>query len=311
MLDTLNSRNFITAPSTIYHPKRVISKKRLPADRSVKVPEKLINHMVLKNYSPRTKEAYTFHISRFLNHFSKSGNPDCSLDDVKQYIMNTVQDNDYSKSYQHQMINALKFYFRIMQGIRFEAEEIPRPKREKKIPIVLSKEEISTIIKSIRNNKHRLIIMLIYGTGIRLSESINICLDDLDFNRKLLHIRAGKGKKDRIIPLPEVLIKEIKSYQILYNPVDYLFEGQRNQKYSTRSVQNILTKALKRTGIRKKASIHSLRHSFATHTLENGTDIRLLHEILGHSSINTTQIYTHISNTSILKVKSPIDKLDL
>ena len=198
-----------------------------------------------------------------------------------------------------------------MQNRKLDRSDIPRPKKDKKLPIVLSRDEIKLIIKNTYNLKHRTTIALIYGTGIRLGETVNISVRDIDFQRKLIHIRAGKGKKDRIVPLPEFLVKQINQYLDQYKPIEFLFEGWGNKQYSPRSVQSILKKALKAANISKNASVHSLRHTFATHSLEDGIDIRLIQEILGHRNIKTTEIYTHISNANILSIQSPIDKLGL
>jgi site-specific recombinase XerD len=209
------------------------------------------------------------------------------------------------------MINAIKLFYKVLHNQKIDGLDIPRPRKEKRLPIVFSKNEIKLIIKNTHNLKHQTIIILIYGTGIRLGESVNMRLRDLDFQRKLIHIRAGKGKKDRIVPLPEILIKQLKRYLDQYKPSEYLFEGLNNQQYSPRSVQQVVKKALNKANISKNGSVHSLRHTFATHALEDGIDIRLIQEILGHSSIRTTEIYTHISNASILSIQSPIDKLGI
>lgn len=311
MVDVFTRTEIEHVSSEIYTPESI--KRQGPAEKvnTSPLPEKFMNYMMLKNYSIRTIQAYEMHLSKFLTNLAPKEITGLSSDQINCYIRDVVVKNNYSSSYQNQMINAFKLYFRVMAAITLDTASVPRPKRSKKLPIVLSKEEISAIIKSIRNFKHRLIIMIIYGTGMRLSESVNLCISDIDFNRKLIHIRAGKGKKDRIVPLPLILISKLQEYLELYKPGKYLFEGIKGGRYSVRSVQSILKTALIRAKISKNASIHSLRHSFATHTLEQGTDIRLLQEILGHSSIKTTEIYTHVSNTSILRIKSPIDKIDL
>lgn len=290
-----------------------VSKKK-PATKKIKetdLPQKLMNYMILRNYSERTIRIYTYHIGVFLNNWKESEIKDLSSERISDFVQSIISGSGYSRSYQNQMINAIKLYLRVMQNRKLDSSEIPRPKNEKKLPIVLSRDEIKRIIKSTYNLKHQTIISLIYGTGIRLAETVNILIWDIDFHRKLIHIRAGKGKKDRIVPLPDFLVKQINQYLDQYKPIEYLFEGWGNRQYSTRSVQSILKKALKMANIQKNASVHSLRHTFATHSLEDGTDIRLIQEILGHKSIKTTEIYTHISNASILSIQSPIDKLGL
>jgi integrase/recombinase XerD len=273
--------------------------------------EKMLNFMVLKNYSTRTIEAYESHLRSFINYFGEENLMELSSDQINEYIHSLMIENNYSRSYQNQLINAIKVYYKTVDNRKLEHIEPVRPKSETKYPVVLSRDEIKKIVKGIRNVKHQTIILLIYGTGIRLGESVNIKVRDVDFDRNLIHIKTGKGKKDRIVPLPILLHKKIRYYIEIYSPSSYLFEGRNKGKYSTRSVQSILKTALNRAGIKKKASVHSLRHTFATHAVEEGTDIRLIKEILGHTNIKTTEIYIHISKTSILNVQSPIDKLDL
>ena len=275
------------------------------------LPHKLMNYMVLKNYSQRTIKIYKGHLSVFLKNWNKDEIKHLSSERITEFVQSIMSATNYSRSYQNQMINAIKLYLRVMQNRKLDSSDLPRPKKEKKLPIVLSRDEIKLIIKNTYNLKHRTIISLIYGTGIRLGETINIMVRDIDFQRKLIHIKAGKGKKDRIVPLPEFLVKQINQYLDQYKPIEYLFEGWENGQYSTRSVQSVLKKALRVSNISKNASVHSLRHTFATHSLEDGIDIRLIQEILGHRNIKTTEIYTHISNANILSIQSPIDKLGL
>lgn len=311
MVHALMSRDLNPESAEIYDKRTREARIDSRQESSLSIPEKFMKYMDLKNYSYRTMEAYEHHISRFIASFPEEKILTLHADQINEYIHKLVEDFNYSRSYQNQLINAIKLFYKVMNGKTLETNSIPRPKRSNKLPIVLSKDEISTILRTIKNIKHRTIITVIYGTGIRLSESANLRINDIDYERKLVHIRGGKGRKDRIVPLSPLLHEKLYEYIRLYKPKEYLFEGISGGPYSTRSIQAILKTALANTGITKNASIHSLRHSFATHTLEQGTDIRLLQEILGHSSIKTTEIYTHISNTSILRVKSPLDKLDL
>ena len=310
-INVMLANNFKPLVAAIYHnlePK----KKRNPYNYdNNKLPQKLMNYMVLKNYSQRTIRIYKDHISFFLKNWKEDEIQDLSSEKIAEFVQSTMSETNYSRSYQNQMINAIKLYFRVIQNRKLDSSDIPRPKKDKKLPIVLSRDEIKLIIKNTYNLKHRTTIALIYGTGIRLGETVNISVRDIDFQRKLIHIRAGKGKKDRIVPLPEFLVKQINQYLDQYKPIEFLFEGWGNKQYSPRSVQSILKKALKAANISKNASVHSLRHTFATHSLEDGIDIRLIQEILGHRNIKTTEIYTHISNANILSIQSPIDKLGL
>jgi integrase/recombinase XerD len=298
--------------------KKIYFYKSKSGNRVQKSPEcsdelykKMLNFMVMRNYSSRTIETYESHLRNFINYFGENQVMNISSDQINDYIHNLMRENNYSRSYQNQLINAIKVFYKTVNNRKLEDIEPIRPKSEIKFPVVLSRDEIKKTVKAIRNIKHQTIILLIYGTGIRLGESVNIKVEDVDFDRNLIHIKTGKGKKDRIVPLPNLLYKKIRYYKEIYSPTGYLFEGRNKGKYSTRSVQSILKTALNKAGIEKKASVHTLRHTFATHACEEGTDIRLIKEILGHENIKTTEIYVHISKTSILNIQSPIDKLDL
>ena len=310
-INTMLAKGFKPLAGDVYHNKSEFMKPNVYKFSNQDLPQKLMNFMVLKNYSQSTIRIYTDHISTFLNNWKGGEIKDLSSEEIAKYVHSTLIQTNYSRSYQNQMINAIKLYYRVIQNRNLNQLDLPRPLQEKKLPIVLSRDEIRSIITRTFNLKHKTIITLIYGTGIRLGESVNILIRDIDFQRKLIHIRAGKGKKDRIVPLPEILVKQLDIYLKQYVPSEYLFEGFKNQQYSPRSVQKVLKQALVRAGIRKNVSVHSLRHTFATHALEDGIDIRLIQEILGHSNIKTTEIYTHISNVNILSIQSPIDKLDL
>lgn len=310
-INTLINRDYKPIAVDIYRPDKIISKLNTYKSSNQVLPQELMNYLILKNYSKNTIRIYTEHICLFLEKCKQDNISELKADELTKYVQSRMTQTNYSRSYQNQMINAIKLYFRVMLNRDITKLELPRPKKEKRLPIVFSRDEIKSIITTTFNLKHKTIITLIYGTGVRLGESVNILVRDIDFNRKLIHIRAAKGKKDRIVPLPEILVKQLDLYLKQYLPTEYLFEGLNNQQYSPRSVQKILKKALARTGIQKNASVHSLRHTFATHALEDGIDIRLVQEILGHSNIKTTEIYTHISNANILSIQSPLDKLDL
>lgn len=180
-------------------------------------------------------------------------------------------------------------------------------KKENKLPNVLSSNEVRKIINATDNLKHKTILSLIYSCGLRISEAVNLEIKHIDSSNMTIKIVSAKGKKDRYVMLAENLLKILREYFAEYKPRKYLFNGQKGDKYSVRSIQEIFRNAVKKTGIRKKITVHTLRHSFATHLLEHGTDIRLIQELLGHSHLSTTQIYTHISPQSIKKVKSPFD----
>jgi site-specific recombinase XerD len=188
---------------------------------------------------------------------------------------------------------------------------LQRPKNERKLPVVLSEDEITRILRQVDNLKHKCILYLIYSAGLRLGEAVNIQVSDIDSKRKMIMIRHGKGKKDRYSLLSETLLELLRKYYRLYRPKEWLFEGQSGNKYSEKSIQAILKKAWRKSGVWKKVTVHTLRHSFATHLLEHGTDIRYIQELLGHLNTKTTMIYTHITKAGFDKIKSPLDDLNI
>jgi len=240
----------------------------------------------------------------------------CLLKKSKSYTKRLVEAFNYdfivgegkSISYQNQCINGIKKYF-LFKGIDVGVLDLTRPKKEKKLPVVLSKEEIRSIIAVTHNLKHRTLLSLIYSGGLRVGEAINLKVNAIDSERMLIHIKGAKGKKDRYTLLSHSFLDTLRAYYKQYKPKTYLFEGQMGQKYSTSSAQQILKKAVDACGIEKKVTLHSLRHSFATHLLESGTDIRYIQELLGHQSPKTTMIYTHVTENSIKNISNPFDDL--
>jgi site-specific recombinase XerD len=188
---------------------------------------------------------------------------------------------------------------------------IERPRHEKKLPTVLSVEEVSRAIQSVKNIKHKAIIMVIYSGGLRISEVINLKIKDIDTKRMQIFVRNAKGKKDRYTLLSKKVIPVLRDYYKEYKPKDWLFEGPAGQQYSESSIGIIVKKAFRDAGIRKQASTHTLRHCFATHLLENGTDIRYIQTLLGHESSKTTEVYTHVTTTGFEQIVNPLDKLDV
>lgn len=211
----------------------------------------------------------------------------------------------------NQAINALKFYYGSMLKKKF-IYEVKRPCKDKKLPVVLSKEGFAKILSSVDNIKHKAILMLVYSAGLRVGEVVRLKPEDIDSKRMLIHIRGAKSRKDRYSLLSETALESLRKYWKQYKPVKWLFEGFRDGRYlSTRTVQAIFEQAKEKAGIEKDVTVHSLRHSFATHLLEGGTDLRYIQELLGHTHSKTTEIYTHVSTKSLEKIVSPIDTLNL
>jgi site-specific recombinase XerD len=206
---------------------------------------------------------------------------------------------------------AIRAYLENILKKPVDSSTIPWPKGEKKLPIVLSAEEVTTLLSSIDNLKHKCIIWLIYSAGLRISEAVYLTVDDIDFDRMQIHIRKAKGKKDRCSILSRKAADIIQQYLKEYQPAKWLFQGQKGGNYTVKSIQMIFHKALDKTSIKKHATVHTLRHSFATHLLENGTDLRYIQELLGHSNSKTTEIYTHVTRISLQKIQSPLDSLNV
>jgi len=272
--------------------------------------ENLRKNLVVRKYSPKTIKSYIHYNKDFLGYVRKKPN-EITNEDVKDYLFYLVEEKEVSASTLNTAINALKFYYgEVLKG--GFVYELKRPKKDKKLPVVLSREEISRILSSITNIKHRLILMLIYSAGLRVSEVVKLKPGDIDDERKLIHIKGGKGRKDRYTMLSEMAIEMIRRYLKEYGQSIWLFSSQDKEKHiTTRTVEKIFSNACRKANIKKNATVHSLRHSFATHLLERGTDLRYIQELLGHKSSKTTEIYTHVSNKDIGKIKSPLDSLQI
>ncbi|MEA3229402.1 MAG: site-specific tyrosine recombinase/integron integrase [archaeon] len=256
-----------------------------------------------RGYSRKTVKSYLFHTSCFLN----SAGTEVSKEDIQKYFVALSETMDPRTV--NLRISAVKFFYKTVLDREIEVNYLKRPKR---LPEVLTKEETVAILNSIKNAKHRLLIETIYGCGLRVSEAIKLRKSDLRFEEGILFVKEGKGKKDRIVSIPSTTSERLKSYLYLRddnNP--YVFDSARGRHLTTMSVQKIVKSAVKKAGLKKQAHTHTLRHSYATHLLENGTDLRIIQRLLGHSDLRTTEIYTHISTALIKSIKSPLDALQL
>lgn len=272
-----------------------------------KLLEKYRDILIQKRYSKNTEKVYINYFTDFCRKFGPGNIDDLSKEKINAYISELIRERNISASQQNQRINAIKFYYEKVLGREKEYYELHRPHKEQKLPKVLSKNEVKKILSVCENIKHKSILMLIYSAGLRRSELINLKITDIDSERMVINIRGGKGKKDRISLLSDHMLVLLRNYYRAYRPKDYLFEGQNGGKYSPTSIANILKKASLKAGIRKKVTPHILRHSFATHLLEQGTDLRYIQELLGHNSSKTTEVYTHVSKKAIDQIKNPVD----
>ncbi len=228
---------------------------------------------------------------------------------IHSYLLWLIKTKGYSEVHVHTAVNALKFYFEKVEGRGREFYDLPRPKKPSKLPQILAEEEVVNLIMKTVNLKHRALLMTSYSAGLRVSELVGLKVADIDSKRMMLHIRCGKGKKDRMVPLSRVLLGTLREYFQSFRPKEYLFEGEKRGAYCTRSAQKVLHEAKRKAGIHKVGSIHSLRHSYATHLLEGGTDIRYIQVFLGHSNLKTTMRYTQVSRVKVESIGSPLDKL--
>jgi site-specific recombinase XerD len=287
-----------------------LKKQSSRVERHRQCPEEYVNLLEIKRYSFNTARTYIYLFTEFINAFPDKPLNDINELDIKEY-MHSVVKTGKSASYQNQAINAIKFYYEQVLDMPQRFYEIGRPRKEQKLPGVLSTSEIIRLISLTDNLKHKAILTTIYSCGLRLSELLALKISDVQSDRNLLLVREGKGKKDRHTLLGDKTIQLLRKYYLQYRPKEYLFEGQNGGRYSSKSVQNIMKQAMVRAGINKPASVHTLRHSFATHLLENGTDLRFIQTALGHSSPKTTEIYTQVSKKSLANVESPLEKLNI
>lgn len=260
-----------------------------------------------RRYSENTVKIYGDAISVFLKYFNSIPIYELTNRDVITFNNEFILKNKLSSSYQNQIVNAIKLFFRTVENRAMKEDLVHRPKKEYVLPNVLSKEEVFKIIDVTENLKHKTLLALIYSSGLRISEALAMKPKDIDSIRMLIHVKNAKGKKDRYTLLSEKVLVMMREYYSVYKPKEYLFEGQYGGQYSSRSAQVVLQEAAIKAGILKHISLHTLRHSFATHLLESGTDLRFIQDLLGHSSPKTTMIYTHVSSTSLKKIKNPFD----
>ncbi|OCB78875.1 tyrosine-type recombinase/integrase [Flavobacterium crassostreae] len=281
-----------------------------PKSEAIAQIEKFRQWLRSKRYSENTVATYCDALKSFLLFYQDKPVSQITNEDVIIYNNQYILKNNLSASYQNQIVNAIKLFFKTVRETKIEIDKIHRPKRIKLLPNVLSKEEIKSILNAHRNLKHRAMLSLIYSCGLRRSELLNLKPADIDSKRGIVIIKQSKGRKDRIAPLSTKILEILREYYTYYKPKIWLFEGQiSGTTYSEKSLQSILKQALHKTNIQKPVTLHWLRHSYATHLLENGTDLRYIQELLGHSSSKTTEIYTHVSTKNLQQIKSPFDDL--
>lgn len=281
-------------------------RKRAPNAAMKPCPESYLSKLELKRYANNTVRTYISCFEAFINYYRDRELLDLDENDIRAYLQKLIQDQS-SNSYINQAINSIKFYYEVVLEMPNRFYSIERPRREEKLPQVLAKEEIMAIIENTNNIKHRCIVGLLYSAGLRRSEVLSLRPEDIDGKRMVIMVRSGKGNKDRYTILSEKLLLELREYYTQWRPRKYLFEGFMGSRYSAESVAKIVKDAANRAGIQKRVTPHMLRHSFATHLLESGTDLRYIQVLLGHRSSKTTEIYTHVATNIFLKIKNPLD----
>ena len=270
---------------------------------------KFRKQIAIENYSGQTQKTYISAIKLFLEYVSILKKNKIDDSDIQNYLYYCKSERNYSYSSMKHVVASISYlYSKVLNKPKPKALDV-KFRKPTTLPTILSVNEIAKLLKVINNLKHKTILVLIYSAGLRLGELLSLELGDIDSSTMKIHIRGAKGKKDRYVMLSENVLVLLREYYKKYKPQKYIFEGQGGEKYSPKSVQSVFKRALKKAGIKKKATVHTLRHSFATHLLDDGTDIRYIQELLGHKRLGTTQIYTHVSSYSINKIKSPADRL--
>lgn len=269
-------------------------------------PESYLLKLELKRYANNTVKTYVSCFEAFINYYNHIEPEHINENDIRAYLQKLIQQGS-SNSYVNQAINAIKFYYEVVMEMPNRFYGMERPRVEEKLPKVLSKEEVLSMIAHTSNIKHRCVVSLLYSAGLRRNELLNLIPEDIDGKRMMIKVRGGKGNKDRFTILSETLLKELREYYKLWKPRTYLFEGPMGARYSPESVSKIVSGSAEKAQIKKRVTPHMLRHSFATHLLEAGTDLRYIQVLLGHKSTKTTEIYTHVATNIFFKIKNPLD----
>ncbi len=284
------------------------SQKKKITDNNL-LPKGYLEKLEQERYSENTFKIYTHYFKDFVAEFSDRELSKITKEEINAYILRLIKERNISASQQNQRINAIKFYYEKVLGRKSEYYDIGRPRKERKLPDVLSKEEIRQMIDATENIKHKLLIALIYSCGLRRSEARQMKPGDIDIQRMLIKVRDAKGRKDRYVQLAKNTLDYYRRYREKYPVKEWFFEGRGGNQYSVESIYNVVKDKALAAGIKKRVYPHILRHSFATHCLEQGIDLRYIQEWLGHESSKTTEIYTHVSKLNFDKFINPLDDL--
>ena len=284
--------------------------KTKPGEENLRLIASYRKWLEHKRYSQNTIKSYSDMLSMLAGYLGEKPLSELTNHDVLDFVYDVLVEHGYSFTSQNHLVSGIKLFFKQVVGTNLDIDKLERPRREYKLPNVLSKEEVKLILEAHSNMKHKAMLSMIYACGLRRGELLSLKPVDIDRQRNMLSIRNAKGRKDRTVPLSDKMIELLENYHKKHNPQVWLFEGQTpGVQYNEQSLQSVLKQALVKARIRKPVSLHWLRHSYATHLLESGTDLRYIQELLGHKSSRTTEIYTHVSKESLQKIKSPFDDL--
>ncbi len=299
------------APGQFTKPIKTGSKQELP-EATQAMLQRFQHWLQQMRYARNTISTYSKMLDFFFHYYRHKDVREINKDDIENYNYEYIIKNGYSANYQNQLLSAIKLFYVKMLHIHQEFETVERPKRNNPLPKVIPKEQLRKMLEDTGNLKHKTALSMIYGLGLRRSELVNLSLKDIDSNRQTVTIRNSKGRKDRVLPLPNKLLDLLRSYSKAYRPKRWLIEGHTpGSKYSATSLQQIFKQNFSKIDKNAKFTLHCLRHSYATHLLESGTDIRFIQELLGHKSSRTTEIYTHVSMQSMKNIKNPLDDFEI
>ena len=276
---------------------------------TLNIPKEYLEQLVLKRYSKNTIKTYSSCFLKFMSYFKNQKLETIGKEEIKRFLLHLIEKEKVSASTQNQYINAIKFYYEKVLKKSKMVFALERPNKAKRLPEVLTEHEVLIILKSTTNIKHKTILSLLYSGGLRIGELIGLRIQDVVWDKNYLFVRGGKGKKDRITLLSEHVALLLKKYIQSHKPNYWVIESPGRKQYSDSSIRAILKNSAKNAGLQKRVYPHMLRHSFATHLLEKGTDLRYIQELLGHGSSKTTEIYTHVSKKSLANIKSPLDEI--
>lgn len=269
-------------------------------------PIEYLDKLEIKKYANNTVRSYVSLFESFINFYHEKELIHINDEDIRAYLQKLVRE-DRSNSYINQSLNSIKFYYEMVLGMPNRFYAIDRPRKDVKLPQVLSKEDVLLILEHTNNMKHRCIVGLLYSAGLRRNELVNLKISDIDSKRMLIRVESGKGNKDRYTLLSKQILLDLRAYYLAYKPTKYILEGQYGGQYSAQSIANVVSNAAEKANIRIRVTPHILRHSFATHLLESGVDLRKIQVLLGHSSSKTTEIYTHVATSTFDSIKNPMD----